>query len=138
MAVQAVAGMDAIAAAIAAGANPPADLKPPRFYRDGEVPENAELPYYLLGRVLEDPAGFYTRPGSSAAYRVHCWAETYTKALRLYDWLDGLLHNVTLTLDGHTVWQCKVRLVGSGVDASSDARQAEVEVEMESTSHSGT
>ena len=138
MAVQAVAGLDAIASVIATGANPPQGLGEPRFYRDGEVPTDADVPYYLLGGVLEDPAGFYHRPGSSASYRVHCWAETLTKALRLYDWLDGLLHDQTVVVDGHTVWRCKVRLVGNGMDATSTARQAIAEVTMESTSHSGT
>jgi hypothetical protein len=132
-AVQVVAGWDALAAAITAGAAPPMALSSPRFYRDGAVPSNAPLGYYLLGMVLEDPAGFYDRSlGGSAVYRIHCWADTSTNALRLYAWLFGLLHNVTLTLDGHEVWECKVRLVGTGRDQSSTAQQAIAEVRMES------
>lgn len=131
MPVQAVAGLDALATAIRTGASPPMHLNADRFYRDGEVPAEAPLGYFLLGAVLEDPSGFYHRPGSAASYRVHCWADTHTNAIRLYAWLHGLLHGVRLTLDGHTVWQCSVRLIGSGRDAESEARQAIAEVEME-------
>jgi hypothetical protein len=129
---QAVAGWDALAAAIRTGAAPPVALSAARFYRDGQVPSNAPLGYYLLGMVLEDPAGFYDRPGASAVYRIHCWADTSTNALRLYAWLHGLLHDQTVTVEGHAVWECKVRLVGTGRDQSSTAQQAIAEVRMES------
>ncbi len=131
MPVQAVAGLDAIATAISGGADPPPQLASPRFYRDGEVPEDAPLGYYLLGAVLEDPAGFYHQPGASAVYRVHCWAETHTQALRLYAWLHDLLHGSRLPVASHTVWECRVRLIGNGRDATSEARQALAEVSME-------
>lgn len=132
MAVQAVAGLDAIGAVIDAGASPPAVLANPRFYRDGEVPPSAPLAYFLLGQVLEDPSGFYNAPGSDNLYWVHCWADTYTNALRLFAWLHDLLHDQPIAVTGHGIWMCKVRLIGKGQDATSTAQQATTQVEMRS------
>ena len=122
---------DAIGAAIDAGVGPPLELATPRFYRDGEVPEDARLGYYLLGGPLEDPGGFYGQPGNSGAYAIHCWAGTLSQAVRLYKWLEGLLQGSRLPYDGHAAWQCTVRVSGSGKDATSEARQIIARVELE-------
>lgn len=131
MATAIVSAWDAMGTAISAGSNPPAELPDPRFYRDGEVPVNAPLGYYLLGQPLEDPAGFINQPGNSGSYTVHCWASTLARAARLYTWLEGLLHGSRLPVTGHTVWRCSVRAAGSGRDADSNARQIIARVDMD-------
>ena len=95
------------------------------------MPTSAVPPYILLGQVVEDPAGFYSRPGSTATYRQHHWAPTYSNALRLYAWYFSLMHDQEIAISGHLAWQCKVKLVGKGTDPTSTAQQAISETTLE-------
>lgn len=96
-----------------------------RIYRDGEVPSNAPLGYILIGGAVEPAGGFYNgRPGrDDSFFSLHCWHTTPTKALYIANWLTGLLHHRTLTLEGHVMWRSTVQSLNHVADPERRAFQ---------------
>lgn len=122
---------DALVTLLLSAPNPPTGknsqplLNADRIYRDGEVPESAELGYILIGTAIQPRGGFYNgQVGRTAMlFRLHCWSDTPTNAERIAAWLTALLDDARLTLDGHTMWQSQVTSLGHQPDANRTAYQ---------------
>lgn len=122
---------DAIGAAIQGAADPPDSLNPDRFYRDGEVPRDAGLGYYLFGQDFESEAGYVNQVGQVSRYTIHCWARTPTEASRLYAWLKGVLHDQRLPLTGNQMIGIRMSKGGHVADPDGGAYQIPTALDVE-------